>query len=183
MALPATLYDFDVELNHVDRGLEARFAVRTARHPSETLERVWLRVLAYCWLYRERLAFGPGLSDPDQPDLHAEDLTGRKTLWVRVGRPDPLKLQREADRVGEAQVVVLFESPQQLRSFVEAAQEAGAARLGRADLAAVEPALLRALAAVDSRRTRLALTIVGDHLYLTRGSEAVDGPLVTGRVG
>src|SRR5512144_2912164 len=159
MALPATLYDFDVELSHVDGGIEARLAIRAARHPSETLQRLWLRVLAFCWLYEQRIAFGPGLCDPDQPDLYAEDLTGRKTLWARVGRPDPLRLQRESDRAGEARVAVLFESPQQLEGFVEAAHAAGAARLSRAELVAVDPPLLRALAGIDARRTRLALTI------------------------
>src|SRR5512144_2903584 len=98
MALTATLYDFDIALSHVDRGVERRLQLKVARHPSETLDRVWLRVLAYAWLWEERLAFGPGLSDPDAPDLEATDLTGRRTLWVRVGRPDPVKLRREADR-------------------------------------------------------------------------------------
>ena len=57
------LYDFEVALAHVDRGLDARLEVRTARHPSETLERVFLRLLAFCWFHEERLAFGAGLSD------------------------------------------------------------------------------------------------------------------------
>ena len=182
MALTATLYDVDVTLSHVDRDLHVRLPIRTARHPSETLDRVWLRVLAYCWLHEERLAFGPGLSDPDAPDLFADDLTGQKTLWVRVGRPDPAKLQKEADRAGRARVAVLFESPQRLDAFVAIAREARLERLGRVVLAAVDPALLATLASVDERRTRLALTIVGDHLYLERGGQAFDGPLVRGRI-
>ena len=49
MALPATLYDFDVALEHVDRGLHQRVQLKVARHPSETLPRMWLRVVAYLW--------------------------------------------------------------------------------------------------------------------------------------
>ena len=60
MALPATLYDFDVALEHVDRDLHERVVVKVARHPSETFPRVWLRVLAYLWLYEERIRMGPG---------------------------------------------------------------------------------------------------------------------------
>lgn len=178
MARAPTLYDFDVALDHVDRGLHLRLTIRTARHPSETIDRVWLRVLAYCWLYEERLEFGPGLCDPESPDLFADDLTGQKRLWVRVGRPDPVKLQREADRAGSARVAVLFESPRRLEAFVAAAREARVARLGRAELAAMDPALLAGLAAVDERRTRIGLTVVGDHLYVERGNQALDGPLV-----
>ncbi len=182
MALTAALYDFDVALSHVDVGLQAALDVRIARHPSETLERVWLRLLAYCWLHQERIAFGPGLSDPDAPDLYADDLTGQKALWVRVGRPEPARLQREADRAGKARVAVLFESPARLASFVAAARDAGLSRLARAELAAVDPALLSELAGRDERRSRLAMTIVGDHVYVQRGAQAVDGPLTRGSV-
>jgi uncharacterized protein YaeQ len=183
MALTSTLYDFDVALSHVDRKLDLRLQIRTARHPSETLDRVWLRVLGYCWLYEERLAFGPGLSDPDAPDLRADDLTGQTTLWVRVGRPDPVKLQREADRAGRARVAALFDSPERLEAFLEAARQAGLSRLAKVELAALDPGLLAGLAAKDERRVRLGVTIVGDHLYVDRGGEALDGPLTRRRMG
>jgi len=180
MALGATLYDFDVELCHVERNLQKRLALRAARHPSETLDRLWLRVLAYCWLYEERIAFGPGLSLPDSPDLYAQSLTGEKTLWARVGKPDPERLGREADRVAQAKVAVLFESPERLQAFLKGARERGLTRLERAELASVEPSFLSELAKIDERRTRLALTIVGDHFYVERAGRVIDGPLVRG---
>jgi uncharacterized protein YaeQ len=182
MALTPTLYDFDVELNHVDRDIHRKVPIRIARHPSEALERVWLKVLAYCWLYEERIAFGPGLSDPDAPDLVAHDLTGRTTLWVRVGRPDPQKLQREIDRGGGARVVGWFESQPKLAAFLASAAEAKLSRLDRAELIAVDAPLIAALAAVDERRSRFELTVVGDHLYLQRGGQALEGPLLRGAV-
>jgi uncharacterized protein YaeQ len=178
MALPPTLHDFSVVLNDVDRQRHEALSVRVARHPSETLERVWLRLLAYCCLHEERLQFGPGLCEPDEPDLFVDDLTGRKALWVRVGRPDPAKLQREADRAGGARVAAVFGSPQHLEAFMEAAREARLTRLARVELLAVDPALLGALAAVDERRTRLELTIAGEHMYLQRAGRSLDGPLV-----
>jgi uncharacterized protein YaeQ len=181
MALTSTLYDFDVTLNHVDRNLHLSLSVRTARHPSETLDRVWLRVLAYLWLYEERLAFGPGLSDPDAPDLRADDLTGATTLWVRVGRLDPVKLQREADRAGRARVVAFFDAPDRLEAFVDAARAAALARIGRVELVAVDPGLLAALAARDERRSKLVVTVSDDHLYVERAGEAMDGPLLVRR--
>jgi uncharacterized protein YaeQ len=180
MALTATLHDFDVTLSHVDRDLHLRLPIRTARHPSETLDRVWLRVLAYCWLWEERIAFGPGLSDPDAPDLFADDLTGEKTLWIRVGRPDPVRLRREADRAPRAKVGVLLDAPARLDAFLEAARQGPLGRLREAVFAAVEPSLLTGLAAVEERRTRCGITIVGDHLYVERGGTTLDGPLSRG---
>jgi len=177
VALPATLYDLQVELSHVDAGVAQRVSLRLVRHPSESMERLWLRALAHCWLWREGIEQGPGLCDPDRPDVLARDLTGALTLWVRVGRPDAAKVQQEADRNPRAEVAVLFDSPRRMEAFVAEAREAGLARLGRVALAAVEPRLLEALAAVEDRRIRIALTIVGEHLYLERAGVSLDGPL------
>jgi uncharacterized protein YaeQ len=177
MAQAPTLYDFDIALAHVDRGLDERVAVRTARHPSETLERVFLRALAFCLFREERLAFGRGLSDPEAPDLEARDLTSDLTLWVRVGKAEPRAIQKVLDQNGRARVAVLFESAQRLEQFVAAAREQALGRLGRAELAAVDPALTSALAAVDDRRVKLSVTIVGDHFYVERAGKTFDAPL------
>ena len=177
MALAPTLHEYDVALSNVDAGVERRVSVRAARHPSEALDRLWLRVLAYCWLWEERIEFGPGLSEPDAPDLLARDLTGEERLWARVGRPDPGRVQVEADRHPRARVVVLFDSPRRLEAFVAAAIEQGLTRLGRVELVAVDPRLLATLAEVSERRVRLTLTVVGDHLFVDLGGRTADGPL------
>jgi uncharacterized protein YaeQ len=177
LALPATLHDFQIELAHVDAGENRRISLRAARHPSESMGRLWLRVLAHCWLWREGIEQGTGLSDPDQPDLVARDLTGEIRLWVRVGRPEPARVQQEADRNRGADVAVLFDSPRRMEAFVAEASEKALGRLSRVSLAAVDPALLARLAGNEERRTRISLTIVGDHLYVERDGQAFDGPL------
>ncbi len=177
LALPATLHDFQIELAHVDLGVNQRVSLRAARHPSESMERLWLRVLATCWMWREGIEQGPGLSDPDAPDVLARDLTGQLTLWIRVGRPDAARIQHEADRNRGAEVAVLFDSPRRMEAFVEEARAAKLARLDRVALAALDPTLLATLAGSDERRARLSLTIVGDHLYVERDGKSFDGPL------
>ncbi len=177
VALPATLHDFQIELSHVDAGENRRLAFRAARHPSESMERLWLRVLAMCWRFREGIEQGPGLCEPEAPDVQARDATGETVLWVRVGRPDPMRLQQEADRNRRAEVAVLFDSPRRMEAFVEEARAARLGRLGRVLLAAVEPAFLAELAVSEERRAKLSLTIVGDHLYVERDGRTLDGPL------
>ena len=177
MAQAPVLYDFDIALSQVDRGLEQRVSVRTARHPSETLDRVWLRVLAFCVFWEERLAFGPGLSDPDEPDLQALDLTGVRTLWVRIGKPDPARVQKAADQNGRARIAVVFESPERMEAFVAQAREAKLARLGRVELCAIDPHLTAALAQVDERRAKVSVTFVGDQFYIDRRDRTFEGSL------
>lgn len=177
VALPSSLHDFQVALAQVDAGVDRPLALRIARHPSESMSRVWLRVLSECIFWREGIGQGPGLCEPDAPDVVARDLTGQVTLWVRVGRPEPARVQREADRNAGADVAVLFDAPRWMEAFVEEARAAGLSRLSRVTLLAVDPPLLAALAAVEDRRCKLSLTVVGDHLYVERGGQALDGPL------
>jgi uncharacterized protein YaeQ len=183
MAQAPTLYQFDLALNHTDRGVSETLSVRTARHPSETLERVWLRVLAYAWHWQERIEFGPGLSDPDAPDLVATDLRGEVRLWVRVGKAtDAAKIQRTADQHSRADVAVFFESPERMQTFIDTAHREQLGRLGRVALAAVDPALVTALAGDDERRTRAQITIAGDHFYIERKDQTFDGAITRGTI-
>jgi uncharacterized protein YaeQ len=178
MTLAPTLYDFQISLSHVDRAIDQpQLGLKVARHPSETMQRLWLRVLAYCWLWEERMTFGKGLSEPDSPDLECRDYPGLVTHWVRVGKADPLKLQRAVDQNPHAKVSVLFESVERLEAFIAEAREAKASRVAKAELAAVDAALLRALSAFDARRIKLSLTFVGDHFYADCDGQTFDGPL------
>jgi len=183
MAQAPVLHDFEVVLNHVDRGIEQQLKVRTARHSSETLSRVWLRLLGYCMQWEERLAFGPGLSDPDSPDILSTDLTGVTTLWMRVGKADPAKVQRAADQNSRARIVVLFESAQRMEQFAQSAREESLNRLGRVELWSAPDELISELAQNEERRAKVSVTIVGDHLYLERDGRSLDGPLVRGSLG
>ncbi len=177
MALPAVLHHFDVRLAHVDRGIDQALAFKAARHPSETLERLWLRVLAFCWQWQEGIAFGPGLCEPDAPDVLASLPDGRPSLIVRVGKPDAERVARDVAQNAGARVAVLFDSPRRLEGFVAEAEQKQLGRLAQAELAAVDPPLLAALASREERRVRCELTLVGDHLYLGLGTESLDGPL------
>ena len=87
MALTATVYTFDIELAHADRGVYETLALRVARHPSESEEYLVARVLAYCLEHAEGIAFSSGgLSDPDEPALAVRDLTGAIRSWIEASQ-------------------------------------------------------------------------------------------------
>jgi uncharacterized protein YaeQ len=177
MALPSTLHHFDLRFSQADHGIEGEAAFKVARHPSETMERVWLRVLAYAWKWREGISFGPGLCEPDAPDLLAIAPGGRASLLVRVGRPEPARVERDVNQNAGAEVAVLFEGARRLAAFVAEARELGFARAAAVDLAAIDAAVLAELAALDERRLKVVVTLVADHLYLEVNGRALDGPL------
>lgn len=109
MALKATIFKARLSLADMDRGVYADHALTLARHPSETDERLLMRVLAFALNVPadERdgtLEFGKGLSDTDEPDLWHRDLTGRIRHWVEVGQPDDKRLLRAAGRADQVSV-------------------------------------------------------------------------------
>jgi len=181
MALPATLHHFDVRLSHVDRGVDRDLAVKAARHPSETAERLWLRLLAYLWQWEETVAFGAGISEPDEPDVVALGPDGStRTLICRVGRPELSRIEKDCARGGGARVAVLFDSPRRLEAFLAEARAGRPERVAKAELAAVPEELIRALKEREERRQKIGLTIADDHLYLEIGGGTLDGALVRG---
>lgn len=183
MAQAPTLYDVQLELSDSDRGVQCERRLKVARHPSETMERLWLRLLAFCWRYDERLTFTADISDADAPDLRSDDFTGRTTQWIRVGRPDPAKIRRAVTQTPGAEVSVFFDSPARLEAFRRQAEEEKVTHLEKVNLTCVSQELLRALAARDERRIKLTATIAGDHLYLDLEGEALDSELTSRRLG
>ncbi len=111
VALSVTVFKVELGVSDVDHGYYADHALTVARHPSETDERMVVRLLAF-GLRAHRLsdvdgelAFGPGLSTPGVPDLRLADYTGRILEWVNVGQPDERALGKAAS---QADQVLLF---------------------------------------------------------------------------
>jgi uncharacterized protein YaeQ len=101
MALRATIYKADLNVADNDRRYYGSHAVTVARHPSETDERMMVRMLAYALNADEALAFTKGLSDTDEPDLWRKDLTGAIELWIEVGQPDERRILKACGRAGQ----------------------------------------------------------------------------------
>jgi uncharacterized protein YaeQ len=102
MALKATIFKASLQVSDMDRNYYGEHPLTLARHPSETDERMMVRVLAFALNAHEHLAFGKGLADQDEPHLWQKDLTGRIVHWIDVGLPDDKRLIRaggKADRV------------------------------------------------------------------------------------
>ncbi|AOB31619.1 hypothetical protein AKI39_14395 [Bordetella sp. H567] len=105
MALRATIYKADLNIADNDRRYYGSHAVTVARHPSETDERMMVRILAYALNADESLAFTKGLSDTDEPDVWRKDLTGAIELWIEVGQPDERRILKAC---GRAEQVLIY---------------------------------------------------------------------------
>ena len=105
MALKSTIFKAELQLADLDRSHFGDYSLTIARHPSETDERMMVRLLAFALHASDSLAFGRGLSTEDEADLLDTDLTGAIERWIDVGLPDEKDIRRACNR--SRHVVVL----------------------------------------------------------------------------
>ena len=101
MAPKSTVYKARLQVSDMDRQHYGSHELVLAQHPSETDERLMLRLLAFAMFADERLEFGRGLSTDDEPDLWRKDLTGLVEQWIDLGQPAESRLRKACGRAGE----------------------------------------------------------------------------------
>jgi uncharacterized protein YaeQ len=165
LATAATIYTVTIDLADLDRGVFETLELRVARHPSETIEYMLVRLMAYCLEYEEGIALTDGLSSGDEPALVVRDLTGRMTAWIEVGLPDAARLHRGSKLAGRAAVYTHRDVRQLL------AQLAGAKihRAGEIPIRAFDRAVIDEVAALIDRRASLAVSVSGGELLIALG--------------
>jgi uncharacterized protein YaeQ len=104
LATKSTIFKAQLQVNDMDRKYYQTHALTLARHPSETDERMMVRLLAFALHADDALEFARGLVG-DEPDLWRRDLTGSIDLWIAVGQPDEQQIRRAC---GRARRVVVY---------------------------------------------------------------------------
>jgi uncharacterized protein YaeQ len=105
MALNATMYRFGIDLSDLNNNVYDSLSLHVALHPSETVERMCLRVLAYCMCYHPQLSFTKGLSTESEPDLWQVSYSDEIEHWIEIGKPDAKRLKKA---LGRSQAVTVF---------------------------------------------------------------------------
>ena len=170
MALTSTIYNASVDLNDVDRGVYESIALRLAMHPSESMEYMAARLMAYCLEYAEGIEMTTGLSDGDEPAIVVRDLTGRITTWIDVGSPDADRLHR-ASKLAPRVAVYTHRDVRILMSQLEGR------RIHRAEELAIHSfagKFIDELAALIERRNKISMSITERHLYFDINGHALE---------
>jgi uncharacterized protein YaeQ len=170
MALKSTISKVELSVADIDRGYYRDHSLTLARHPSETEERLMVRVLAFALHASEALEFGPGLSTEDEPDLAGRDLTGAIERWIDVGLPDEREVRKACGRARAVHVLAYGGRAAEL--WWQGARP-GLERLERLEVIEVPIEASRALAALASRSMRLQVTIQEGEALVTDGSASV----------
>jgi uncharacterized protein YaeQ len=98
MALKSTIFKAELQISDMDRNIYGDHNLTIARHPSETDERMMVRVLAFALHAHESLVFADSMGNDEEPSLWQKDLTGAIQVWVDVGQPDEKRIRKACGR-------------------------------------------------------------------------------------
>jgi uncharacterized protein YaeQ len=175
MALKSTIFKAELKIADMERNYYADHALTIARHPSETDERMMLRVLAFALNAGALLTFGKGLSTDEEPDLWQRDLTGRIRLWIDVGQPDEKLVRRACGRADQVLVYTYGRGAELWWSRSRAALD----RSHNLTVKSVSTASSQDLAKLAQRTMQLSCTIQDGHIWLGNNDATVEVALTT----
>ncbi len=176
MAIKATIFKADLQVADMERHYYHDHTLTLARHPSETDERLMVRLLAFALHAHEYLEFGQGMTADDEADLWRKDFTGAIELWIDVGLPDE-KLVRKA--CARASQVVVYAYGGRAAEMWFAQNRAQFERLKNLAVVNLPQESTRALADLAQRTMQLQCTIQDGQVWLGDGNDSVQVERVT----
>ena len=169
MALKSKVFKAELQVSDFSRDYYEMHALTLAQHPSETDERLMVRVLAFALHAGPDLEQGRGLSS-EEPDLWRKDLTGQIELWVEIGQPDEQSLRRSCGRA--KQVFVYTYSGKSAQAWWSKAGDS-LQRCSNLSVIDIAPPSSKALAALAQRGMHLQCFIQDGEVQMLSDTETV----------
>jgi uncharacterized protein YaeQ len=166
MALKPTIYKAQIELADSDRNCYESLSLTLAKHPSETLERMLVRLLAYCLNCTRGLEFTKGISTTEEPDLWVHSDSGEIEHWIEVGHPEELRLRKAC---GKARRVSTYAFAKSTPTWWKL-NGAMIGALPRIQIWQFDWTEVQAATDLLNRTVQLNVSIVGGIIYLDNGS-------------
>jgi len=170
MALKSTIFKAELQVSDLDRNHFATHSLTIARHPSETDERMMVRLLAFALNADDRLEFGRGLSSEDEPDLVKRDLTGAIELWIEVGLPDEREIRKAS---GKSKEVKVYLYGGRGAALWWSQNEAALERLRNVSVVEIPDHVAEQVESLAQRTMRLDCTIQDGQVWLAAGGETI----------
>jgi uncharacterized protein YaeQ len=178
LALKATIYKAQLQISDLDRQVYGEHVLTLALHPSETEERLLIRLLAFALQVPAdtdlgALQFARGLSDTDEPDIWQHDLSGQLVQWIEVGQPDERRLARACGRAERVSLYVYGSAA----AIWWVGIRNKLTRLSNLEVWQIESEQSQALAALAQRAMQWQVTVQDGTVWVSGGQSGVDSAL------
>lgn len=175
MALKATIYKASLQLSDLDRNHYSDRELTLARHPSETDERMLIRLLALALNEPDdedhgALEFARDMWDADEPALWQKDFTGQMMHWIEVGQPDERRMLQCSARSQRTSVYSFASSTAQWWNGVRD-------KINRArnlTIWQIPATQSQALAALANRSMKLDVTVQDGAVWMGDGERSLE---------
>ncbi len=171
MALKATIHKAELMVSDLNRHHYATYPLTIALHPSETSERMMVRLLAFALNAADNLEFTRGLSSDDEPDLWAHSLDNQTELWIELGQPDEKRIRKAC---GRAQQVKIYGYHGRAADIWWEGMEKVCRRFSNLQVFSLDAAAVSQLGNMADRSMRLQATIEDDTLWLGNDKQTVE---------
>lgn len=171
MAIKATIFKCELVISDLGRQYYATHNLTIARHPSETDERMMLRVLMFAVHAHEHLEMTKGISTDDEPDLWQKSLSGDIEHWIELGQPDERRLRQAS---GRSRQVTLLTYGGNAPSVWWQQNQTKLAVINNLNIWTISEAQSTGLAGIAERNMRIQATLDADHIWLTAGEASLD---------
>lgn len=178
MAINATIFKVDLQITDLNRNYYQSHMLTIARHPSETNERMMMRVIAFGLHASENLVFTRGISTDDEPDIWEKSLSDEIVLWIELGQPDEKRIRKACSK---AKNVIIYTFNQRSSSIWWEQIKTKLARFSNLtvlNLAVLEP---DALEEIVERTIQLQCTIEGNQVWLSDNMQTIQIDVKTWR--
>ena len=170
MALKATIFKASLAVADMSRHHYQDYNLTLAQHPSETTERMMLRLLAFALCAHDDLTFGKGISDDDEGALYRQNLTGDYQLWIELGLPEEKRLRRASHKT--QQLLLIAYGGTAVDKWYSSEQKA-LSQLKNLTIVAVSPADTAELAKLCERTMQLQCTINEGQIWFGNAAQSV----------
>jgi len=171
MAIKATIFKANLQIADMERHYYQDHTLTLARHPSETDERMMVRLLAFALHAHEYLEFGQGMTDDNEADLWEKDLTGAIKLWIDVGIPDEKLIRKACNRADQ---VVVYSYGGRIADMWFSQNSTQFERQKNLTIVNLPSASTQALAKLAQRNMNLQCTIQDGQVWLGDGKASVE---------
>jgi uncharacterized protein YaeQ len=170
MALKSTVYKAELQVSDMDRHYYQSHNLTLAQHPSETDLRLIARLITYALYADERLEFGRGLSNDEDPDIWRRDYTGDIEQWIDMGQPDESRIRKAC---GRAQQVIIVNYGGNASDIWWTKNSAALARLKNLTVINIDSTSIEAATKLLQRGMRLTAMIQDGELQLMSDNETI----------
>lgn len=168
MALKATIYKAELNIADMDRHYYQTHSLTIACHPSETMERMMVRILVFALHAHERLSFTKGLSTDDEPDVWQKSLTDEIEVWIELGQPDEKRIRKAC---GRARQVFIYTYSTRAAAIWWQQIKSSLNRFANLKVRHIKTESVEAMAALAARNMDLQVNIQDGQVWLTDGKQ------------